>query len=317
MNTPKRLFVIMTALMAAGLLNTAHAADEASTESKLKVEDVKPKNKVKGDIDEDITNARMRASSGSKSKYSLSMGIAYDGGTIGKPFGEKRPDIVGNPEEEDSTEISGSFSARYRMTKNDSFTVGAGFGILTPFQGDVSRNEDQSNVSNPRVGYSRVYKLGRFQTISSGTLYFGTSDSWDGIDLNNVLALDQNMLTTIPGASHITVGASLVYQHYIYGNDNRDGLTAYKTALYPYAEYALSDKYQLRTVFGYFNYRHKRSTGDKSPLVGMEKQQSYQSVGVNMVITRDIFLYPNIQFVPDDIDSEKTNVALSATINMF
>ena len=34
-------------------------------------------------------------------------------------------------------------------------------------------------------------------------------------------------------------------------------------------------------------------------------------------VTRDIFLYPNVQFVPDQLRSKQTNVALSTNINMF
>lgn len=317
MNTSKRLIAIMTTFMAAGLLSTANAADEQTTESKMKVEDLKKKNKQVGNIDEEITNARMRASSGSKSKYSLSFDVGFSGGTIQKPLGKDRPDIIGNPEDETSTSLDGSFSARYRVTPKDSFNLGAGFGILTPLQGNVVEGQDQFDVSNPFLGYSRVYKVGRFQTISSASYTYGTAQSWEKADLTGVVSLGQNMLTTMPGVKQLTVGASLAYSQYIYGNNDRDGNTAYRAALYPYAEYALSDKYQLRTVFGYFNYRHKRQDGDKSPLVGMHKQQSYQSVGVNMIMTRDIFIYPNIQFVPDDIDAEKTNVAVSATMNAF
>jgi len=318
MNTTKRLLTLAAAFMALGLISNAYAADEdTASESKMKVEEIKPKNKQVGDIDEEITNARMRAESGSKSKYSLSFGVAFSGGNFVKPLGKDRPDIIGNPEEETSSEISGDFSARYRMTENDSITLGAGFGILTPLQGDVVEGQNQFDVSNPDIGYSRVYKVGQFQTISSASYTHGTAQSWDDIGLTGIAGVSHNMLTTLSAIPALTMGASVSYSQFIYDNNDRDGLTAYRLALYPYAEYALSDKYQLRTVFGYFNYRHTRADGDKSPLVGMHKQQSYQSVGLQMVLTRDIFVYPNIQFVPDDIDQEKTNVAVSATINAF
>lgn len=318
-----RLLTAIIAAYALAVFPSAQAEEqESTTESTLKVDELTPKNKKVGDIDEEITNARMRAESGSKSKYSLSLSAGYSGGTIRDPLGKDRPDIIGNPEEETSSEMGGSFSARYRATQNDSFTLGAGFGILTPLQGDVVQGQEQFDVSNPYIGYNRVYKIGQFQTITGASFTYGTAQSYEnlggtGTDLESIVSLSHNMLTTLGAVPELTLGASVAYSHYIYNNNNSDSFTYYRAALYPYAEYALSDKYQLRTVFGYFNYRHLRNAGDKSPLVGMQKQQSYQSVGLNMVLTRDIFVYPNIQFVPDDIDAEKTNVAVSATLNVF
>jgi len=48
-----------------------------------------------------------------------------------------------------------------------------------------------------------------------------------------------------------------------------------------------------------------------------EKLKVYQSVGLGISVTRDIFLYPNIQFIPSDIRSDRTNIAMSASINIF
>jgi hypothetical protein len=41
------------------------------------------------------------------------------------------------------------------------------------------------------------------------------------------------------------------------------------------------------------------------------------STGIGFSITRDIFLYPNIQFNPEDIRADRTNLGLSANINLF
>ena len=111
---------------------------EKSSESKTKIDKMKPgKNKVEGDIDSEVTNARMRATSGSKSKYSLSSSLSWLGGRIADPFIEERPNIVGDPSTETATSFSGSFSGRYRWTKNSSVTLGIGAGVLTPLQGNI------------------------------------------------------------------------------------------------------------------------------------------------------------------------------------
>jgi hypothetical protein len=43
----------------------------------------------------------------------------------------------------------------------------------------------------------------------------------------------------------------------------------------------------------------------------------YQSIGVGIAVTRDIYVYPNVQLVPDHIASNFTNFAVATTINMF
>ena len=70
----------------------------------------------------------------------------------------------------------------------------------------------------------------------------------------------------------------------------------------------------LRTISGLWVYDHLRSERDNFTFA---KNKIYQSVGLGISVTRDIYLYPNVQFLPEDIRSDLTNVALSANINVF
>ena len=90
--------------------------------------------------------------------------------------------------------------------------------------------------------------------------------------------------------------------------------TDYFVGLYPFAEYLFNDRYSFRTVFGYFEYEALKGTAFASERI--VRQTPYQSMGIGISLTRDIYLYPNIQFVPEDIRSERTNVALSTNINL-
>ena len=81
--------------------------------------------------------------------------------------------------------------------------------------------------------------------------------------------------------------------------------------VYPFAEYSFTDKLSARTVFGYFNY--DKSKTDSSYSYGTP----YQSVGVGISLSRNMYLYPNVQFVPNDVRAERTNVGISANINML
>ncbi|BEV68389.1 hypothetical protein Bb109J_c1809 [Bdellovibrio bacteriovorus] len=85
----------------------------------------------------------------------------------------------------------------------------------------------------------------------------------------------------------------------------------YGVGLFPFAEYAFNDDYSFRTVFGYFQFAKYEEQGD---LIQMEP---YQSMGVGISVTRDIYVYPNVQFTPKDIRADRTNVAVSANLNLF
>jgi hypothetical protein len=109
---------IACALIAASGFVASAQTSEKTSETKTKIDQMKPgKNKVSGDIDKEVTNARMRAASGSRSRYSLSSSLSWLGGRVADPFTEDRPNIVGDPSTETATSLSGSFSARYRWSK--------------------------------------------------------------------------------------------------------------------------------------------------------------------------------------------------------
>jgi len=298
----------------------------AEGQTKIKVEEAADKkNKVAGDLDEEITNARMRAESGSKSKLSLSSSLSYTGGSLSRPFGKERPDLVGTPGTQTRTSGDVGLDARYRFSKNVSATLGTSFGLMTPFHGDMDQNENQLNVFDPSVGVSYTGKLGKLQASLPLSVSAGTSQESQGIDKTASVAIQPTVLHGFQNG--LTAGLSLWVAHNFYSNQpgqNRgtaqadyyggDKRTLTNVGIYPFAEYEINDTFQLRTVFGYFNWRHLYGDDKTTRLL---QTYVYQSVGVGMAVTRDIYLYPNVQFVPDNLRSDFTNVALSATINMF
>jgi hypothetical protein len=58
-------------------------------------------------------------------------------------------------------------------------------------------------------------------------------------------------------------------------------------------------------------------TYEMYPVEGLVHDAYTESVGIGCSVTRDIFLYPNIQFTPGNISANLTNVGLTATINLF
>ncbi len=300
--------------------------EKAGGETKAKIENVREgKNTVSGNIDEEITNAKLRAESGSKSKYSLSARANYTGGSFTNAFGVKRPNLAGVPGQQTRSSASLGLDGRYRMTKNDSVTVGTEFALMTPLQGNVGDEGTQLNVFDPIVAYNRAFAGMGLQQTASVAVSVGTSKETLDIDKNGSLTLSYNGLKELKNGLSVGVATDVTYNSYssaagknastakpgFYGNDERQ---AWTVALFPYAEYALNDRYALRTVFGYLNFQHLYGDSNKFRLL---KQTSYQSVGLGIAVTRDVYLYPNVQFVPDNIRSDFTNLAFNATINMF
>jgi hypothetical protein len=322
------LAALALSLSFSGIARAEEAQQNTEGETKMKIEEAAgTKNKVDGDIDQEITNARMRAESGSKSKFSLSSSLSYTGGALSKPFGENRPNLAGTPETQVTTSADIGIDVRYRWTKSDSLTLGTSFGLVTPFQGDVDRADNQLNVFNPVVGYSRVGKVGAFQTIFSAAVDAGTSKESRSVDYLTSLGLSYNALYAFQNG--LTLGTSVAAGYNLYESDpgakteagtakpgyyGGDKRTQWVAAIYPYAEYQFNDKLSARTVFGYFNWKHLYGDNNRYRML---QTFVYQSIGVGISVSRDLYLYPNIQFVPDNIRNDFTNVALSATMNMF
>jgi hypothetical protein len=130
----------------------------------------------------------------------------------------------------------------------------------------------------------------------------------------SLLNADQNFMYDI-GKSGLTVGLSMNYGYYTHSRapDAGDQLATNNLGFYPALEYIINDTLNLRTVSGMWVYQ--QTTG--SPSDSWEKLKVYQSVGLGFSLTRDIYLYPNFQFIPSDIRSDRTNIAMSASINIF
>jgi hypothetical protein len=311
----KTLAPFMASALALSFAGAVYAQDTETSASTTEMDttELKTLDLKEGEgLDEEIVNARMRANSGSRSKISMSTSMAYNGGSIEDPLSENRPNLDGDPAVETDTDLNGSISARYRFSDKVSATFGAGVGVLKPLHG-----AEELNIDNPGVGLSRYYKLGAFQASTSASLTAGTSEAWKDVNNTSRLGFSQNMMAQI-GDSNFTAGASLAFTKRFYSDD----LDRYDYTLgfYPQLEYEITDKLVARTVFGYFNYYSMRdsSTFDMSSFKSPSGEDfMYQSVGLGIVATRDIYLYPNIQFLPNDFGLDKTNVAISATINLF
>ncbi len=324
--------LVMALTVAQASAQTTSTTTEKTTgsETSMKIEDAKEKNKVDGNIDEEITNARMRAETGSKSKLSVSLTANYLGGSIKEPFAENRANPTNEPTPE-KVRMSGDLGLRYRQTKNLSFTAGGGYSVVRPFHG-----MDKSELSTPSVGANYASKIGPTQNSSDVSLSYATEE--DALEIGSTVGVGvgHTVLGNV-GQTALTLGLSLAADYTEFDKktdtatltDGRSGPAMafqqnYQLAAYPFLEYAFSDRFQFRTVTRPWIFSHRRAASGWE----FNKRPWTQSMGLGIVVTRDIYIYPNFQFVVEDLRradynifrdvvADGTTFGISATVNVF
>lgn len=322
--------VLATALMAqAQTTSTTTTTSQTSGESSAKIESLQKKDEQMKDIDQEITNNKLRAELGSKSKWSIRTAMNYQGGTVQKAFSDERPEIRAEGEEDGVVNFSADIAIKYRTSEKTSLNVGTGVSVDKIFHRtfneatntDMEHNKKENGaprrnagVSDPYIEFNGGYKAFGMQNSSAVTLGFYTDPYFsDVLGRTNSLSLTHVLIQDVGNNS---LGLALAYYNFFYDNDSdftdagsrRMEAQAYAS---PFYEYAFNDKYNFRTVFNWFSFNKRMGQNEWRQAVVQ------QSMGLGISVTRDIFLYPNIQFIPQDIRPERTNVALSANINVF
>lgn len=307
---------------------TTPAATEGETKMKIE-EAADKKNKVDGDIDQEITNAKLRAESGSKSRYSLSFTGSYNGGSLREPFSKDRPNVTRDPITP-KVNMAGDFGGRYRINKNESLSLALGYSLERPFH-----EAQRGQISNPSINYNHASKIGVIQNVATAGLSVTTNS--DQVEIGDIgsVGLSDTLIYDF-GGSRTSVGLAMEigYTQYTKKNEivqpkNQPRTNAinfqedYSAAAYPFAEYAFNDWINLRTVFRPWIFTHARSAEGQT----FQRRPWTQSFGVGFAATRDIFLYPNFQWNVerwrrDDynfkgLTADTATVGLSVTANLF
>lgn len=324
-------------LVALVLSFTGHAYAQEETkaaegETKIKIEDAAgKKNKVEGDLDQEITNPKLRAETGSKSRWSASFTATYNGGSLEKPMSKDRPNVTRDPITP-KTSMAGDFGGRYRIDKNQSVSLTTGYSLERPLH-EAKRGQ----ISNPSISYNHATKLGPIQNVASAGLTLTTNSDYREIGDDGSLGLSDTMIYDF-GGSRSSVGLAVEGGLTKYSKENelvqpkgaRRPAPAiayqedYSLAAYPFYEYQFTDKINFRTVFRPWIFSHERAEDGWT----FTKRPWTQSMGVGFAVTRDIYLYPNFQWNwerwrRDDYNfagkatRATSTVGVNATVNLF
>lgn len=294
-------------------------ADDAST-STLKVERPADQvNKPPGeDVDLIITNNKMRAETGSKSRYSIASSLSYSGGSLASPGNERRPNLSAATGTTDIASIGGSISGKFAIDSVNSLFGGVGLRWLAPMDAGtpVGYNGSKFDVDNPYLNYQYLYRWSGVQSALTLDETFYTNANLVHAGYVTQWSVSQNNMYDL-GHSGFTVGCN-VYATLSYFDKNDVDVKAYQSdyafGLTPAIEYRLTDKLNLRTDSNPWSFQHLRSYRNAN---AYQMQHWAQTLSLGWAVTRDIYVSPGFQWLPEDIRIDRTVTWLSANINVF
>lgn len=281
------------------------------------------------DVDQILTTDSMRASGGSKSRYSLRSNFKYDGSTLQKPLSPLRPNLSGTTGTTDTAVFGGEIGGQFNYRPVHSFLLGVGLRWIAPFEHKPPSDYEGSrlDVSNPYLTYQHVYSWHGLESILQLRLtHFTNSD---------LVRRGYAQSLTLSQESNFQLGQSRWYAGFyfwsqvsryakkgplgtpadsFYMPDVRTDQSDYGLGFNPSLRYELSDRFSLSTSFTIWEFEHLRSFAHNDVY---ETNKMTQTLSVGMSLTRDIYVSGNLAFLPEDIRADRTNVGVSADVNLF
>lgn len=275
-------------------------------------------NAQEDDIDQLITNPKMRAESGSKSKYSLASTLTYSGGSLNQPFGKTRPNLTGATGTTDFPSLVGQVSGKYNISKITALLGGVGVRWVAPFAGgaDLPGYEGKRlDAADPYVIYQYLYRVGGLQSNvqAKQTLYTASDLTKRGFVTS--FNLSQNSVYEI-GTTGLSLGFNANLNLGWFNKEDaesRKGQSDYTIAFTPNAEYRFTETVNARLETNAFVYEHLRS---RSNALTFNKQDVSQTLSLGVAVTRDVFVSPGVSFVASNLRLDRTQWSVSATINL-
>ena len=322
----KTLIYLTFVLISNGIHAQTTSSSQLSNTNNMKIDATK-KTLDKDRSDQLIANRNLRSLNGSLSIWSFASTWNYQGGDLNRPIGSSRPNVTGAKDIALVQNLSGTVGINYRLTDVDRITLGIGLQMASPFsdepdskfsesgRSEFKRTQGELDASNPQIVYRRTMKPFGIQSILTGTATYYTQDALvdRGLESKNEVTL--NSLYDF-GGSKFSAGLALQSAFFTHNKDDQSlqaGQPLYEFYALPITEYEINDLMNWRAVYRYYWYQQSRAQKSSE----WTTLDPTISTGIGFSITRDIFLYPNIQFNPEDIRADRTNLGLSANINLF
>ncbi len=287
---------------------SASEAASATQTSTVKVGDVLNK---KFEDDKEITDSKLKADSGSLSRYSMKFSLSYYGPAVGDLNNEMQPNPDGSIGGE--TSLGGSISARYRIDSKSAVGVGTGVSALTPLQG-VKRYD----VKNPFISYDRNARIGDMQMRNSFGVTTITNPDYRAIGEYAGLNYDNSMIYNV-GTTGLGVGVDTSISYYLYDRDvdmtkkKERTVGRYNVSFYPQVKYNFTDRFNAYTSLN-ISFINPRGFEDQSVLWNRTLSQR---IGMGYAFTRDIYFAPYLNFYPKTPATDSTTINFSTTFSIL
>jgi hypothetical protein len=320
----KRLMIFLSL----AVIQIAWAEEPDSTGLKIKSLNEKA-NEIPGadQIDQLITNNNLRAYSGSTSRWSVASTFNYNGGTLSSPLEEDRPNIAQSSATTKKADLDGNISAKYNLNVKNSLMAGVGIRWIAPLAKGSPKDYDGTrfDVQNPYVQYQYLYNWGIQSVLQIQLMQWTQTDS-TALGYQTQFNVDQENMYEI-GKTGVSLGASVWAQYTTFNKsgsylnpsspefvaDLRSVQSDWQLGFNPLLEYQFTEKLNLRWLVNLWVFEHYCDR----PASTFFQDGVYHSVGIGWAVTRDVFLFPSIQFLPEHLAANLTNVGVQATVNLF
>lgn len=263
----------------------------------------------------EITDAKIRADSGSLSKYSAKFSLSYYGPTM-NDISQKmqpNPDNSNAPKE---TAISGSISTRYRLDPKTTISIGTGVKAVSPMYGT-----NRYDINDPYLSYDFTGKIGDVQMRNSPGFSYVTTPNYRNTGEESAVKWDQSLAYQIKGSRFFaTFDTNLGYYFYSRGykpgstRKGGDGAAArYTAAIYPGFKFRYSDKISFSTSIAISEWNPR---SEESSAV-LWRSSTTQRLAMGWAITRDIYLQPYLDIYPQALAIDTTTMNLSTVFSIL
>lgn len=301
-----------------GLSLAANAQTSSTTLSTSSVESGTQKSSTTvGDVlknkkfedDKDITDSKLKAESGSLSRYSLKFSLSYFGPPVGDLSNKNQPNPDGSLGV-NQVSLSGSVSGRYRLDSKTAISAGTGVNALTPFHG-----VERTDVKTPFISYDRNARLGELQMRNSYGASLTTVPNFREVGQYASLSYDNSLVHNF-GASGFAAGLDTGLSVFMYERDyeKKDGKASrYHLGFYPQVKYNFSDKANVYTslAMNFWNPRFREGEFDL-----LNKTLSGR-LGMGYAFSRDIYFAPYLNFYPKDMRADSTTLSFSTIFSIL
>lgn len=257
----------------------------------------------------EITDARLKAEEGSRSKYSMKFSLSYQGPPVGEPLAKDQPNPDNNPGDY-STALGGSVGLRYRFSPQSALSAGTGLSALTPFHG-IRRFD----VKTPYLSYDLSNRIGDMQMRNSWSGSVTTVPNYQKIGQVGGLGYSNSMVYNV-ATSGWALGLDTNLDYFIYNRDyvKKDGKASkYHIGLYPNLKYNISDKFSVNTSVAFMYQNLRSSTNDWK----VANKTRTGRLGAGYAFTKSVYFSPYLNYYMEDFSWDTTTLNFATTFSIF